>query len=38
MSDPRVELLYKLVSEQADSAVHLGYVLPSAAPDGSYRD
>ena len=36
MTDPRVDLLYTLVSGQADSAVQLGYVLPSAAPDGSY--
>ncbi len=38
MSDPRVELLYELVSGQAASAATLGYVLPSAAPDGSYGD
>ena len=37
MNDPRVELLYLLVSGQAESAMQLGYVLPSAAPDGSYR-
>ena len=36
MSDPRMELLYTLVSGQSDSAEQLGYVLPSAAPDGSY--
>lgn len=36
MSDPRVALLYELVSGQAASAATLGYVLPSAAPDGRY--
>ena len=36
MSDPRVTLLLELVSGQADSAEILGYVLPSAAPDGIY--
>lgn len=36
MSDPRVELLYTLVSGQSDSAEQLGYVLPSGAPDGNY--
>jgi hypothetical protein len=37
MTDPRVEMLYLLVSGQSDSAVEFGYVLPSAAPDGHYE-
>lgn len=36
MTDPRVEMLYLLVSGQSDSAAEFGYVLPSAAPDGIY--
>jgi len=38
MSDPRVALLYELASGQAASAEILGYVLPSAAPNGIYGD
>ena len=36
MTDPRVALLYELASGQAASAEILGYVLPSAAPNGIY--